>query len=134
MAYFTCSCLFHYWTSTNRSLTNKLSDTNFAIAPYSITGIPVTFKIGCKPTKEYGFSYVPVILRFYIPDPDYNVFDRWAFFHREKDYFYIMRFLSIRHVSDIYNDIKKTSEYIGPMQHQLVPSGVETEPGMQLPP
>lgn len=86
-----------------------------------LLGTQELFSIGCKPKEEYGFSYVPVVLRFCTPD-------------NENDYFYIMRFLCIRSVSDIYDDLKKTSEYIGPAKHQVVPSDITTEPGLGLPP
>ena len=78
------------------------------------------FTIGCKPREEYGFNYVPAVLRFQKDDDENNDF-------------HILRFLCVRSVSDVYDDLKKKSDYIGPAPHQLIPSDVITEPGRRLP-
>jgi hypothetical protein len=75
------------------------------------------FSIGCKPRNEYGFSYVPAILRF----------------QEGPEEFYILRFLCVRYVSDIFDEIKKKSEYVGPVKHEVIPSSIKTEPGLRLP-
>lgn len=47
--------------------------------------------------------------------------------------FHILRFLSVRIVSDLYDDLKQTSEYRPPPKAVPIPRNVETRPGIPLP-
>ena len=48
--------------------------------------------------------------------------------------FHILRFLSVRIVSDLYDDLKQTSEYKPPKRAPEIPRDVETTRGIPLPP
>ena len=48
--------------------------------------------------------------------------------------FHILRFLSVRIVSDLYDDLKQTSEYRPPPRAVEIPRDVVTVYGIPLPP
>ncbi|XP_068731732.1 putative helicase mov-10-B.1 [Montipora capricornis] len=77
------------------------------------------FNIGCKRRREYGYSYVPVVITFKTTD---NV------------EFHILRFLSVRSVSDLYDYLKQTSVYKPPPKAVRIPMDVVTIRGISLPP
>ena len=84
------------------------------------TGCSQRFRIGCKRRREYGYSYVPGVLTFETEDG--------------MEEFHILRFLSVRIVSDLYDDLKQTSEYRPPQQASEIPRDVFTTRGIPLPP
>ena len=73
--------------------------------------------MGCKRRREFGYSYVPAVFSF----------------EKGVDEFHILRFMSVRVVSDIHDILKATSPYRGVRRPDLVPSGVKTVPGISLP-
>ena len=77
------------------------------------------FRIGCKSRREFGYSYVPGVLTFETEDGIE---------------FHILRFLSVRIVSDLYDDLKQTSEYRPPARAVEIPRNVVTAWGLPLPP
>lgn len=79
-----------------------------------------TFRIGCKRRSEYGYSYVPGVLTLETEDG--------------MEEFYILRFLSVRIVSDLYDDLKQSSEYRPPQRAPEIPRDVVTTRGIPLPP
>ena len=83
------------------------------------TGCSKRFLIGCKRRREYGYSYVPGVLTFETVDG--------------MEEFHILRFLSVRIVSDLYDDLKQTSEYRPPQQAREIPRDVFTARGIPLP-
>ena len=86
----------------------------------SSTGCQRRFRIGCKHRREFGYSYVPGVLTF-------ETEGGMAEFH-------ILRFLSVRIVSDLYDDLKQTSEYKPPQRAPEIPRDVQTIKGIRLPP
>lgn len=83
------------------------------------TGCQRRFRIGCKRRREFGYSYVPGVLTFETVDGEE---------------FHILRFLSVRIVSDLYDDLKQTSEYRPPPRAVEIPRDVVTVYGIPLPP
>ena len=77
------------------------------------------FRIGCKRRTEFGYSYVPGVLSFETEDGIE---------------FHILRFLSVRIVSDLYDDLKQTSEYRPRARAVEIPRNVVTAWGLPLPP
>ena len=75
------------------------------------------FRVGCKRRKEFGYSYVPVVFTF----------------DKSGKEFHILRFLSLRIVSDIFDDLKAVAPYRGPRRPARVPDDVTTIPGGRLP-
>ena len=84
----------------------------------SSAGCQSRFRIGCKRRREYGYSYVPGVLTFETEDGEE---------------FHILRFLSVRIVSDLYDDLKQTSEYKPPERAPEIPRDVKTTLGIPLP-
>ncbi|XP_068695788.1 putative helicase mov-10-B.1 [Montipora foliosa] len=84
-----------------------------------VPGRDTKFNIGCKRRREYGYSYVPAVITFKTTD---NV------------EFHILRFLSVRIVSDLYDYLKQTSVYKPPPKAVRIPMDVVTIPGISLPP
>ena len=76
------------------------------------------FRIGCKRRREFGYSYVPGVMTFETEDGVE---------------FHILRFLSVRIISDLYDDLKQTSEYKPPPKAVRIPRDVRTIPGIKLP-
>ena len=85
---------------------------------FYLTGCQRRFRIGCKRRLEYGFSYVPGVLTFQTGDGVE---------------FYILRFFSVRIVSDLYDDLKQISEYQPPQRALEIPRDVKTFGGIPLP-
>lgn len=85
----------------------------------SSAGCQSRFRIGCKRRREYGYSYVPGVLTFET--------------ERDGEEFHILRFLSVRIVSDLYDDLKQTSEYKPPERAPEIPRDVKTTLGIRLP-
>ncbi|KAJ7370127.1 Helicase MOV-10 [Desmophyllum pertusum] len=83
------------------------------------TGCQRRFRIGCKRRREYGYSYVPGVLTF---ETKHDMAE-----------FHILRFLSVRIVSDLYDDLKQTTEYRPPQRAPDIPRDVRTTPGIPLP-
>ncbi|XP_022790553.1 putative helicase mov-10-B.1 [Stylophora pistillata] len=81
-------------------------------------GCKQRFRIGCKRRREFGYSYVPGVLTFQTEDG--------------KE-FHILRFFSVRIVSDLYDDLKQTSEYRPPPRAPEIPRDVKTFGGIPLP-
>ncbi|XP_078384845.1 putative helicase MOV-10 [Oculina patagonica] len=77
-----------------------------------------SFSVGCKPRSEYGYSYVPGVLTFKLGDGTE---------------FHILRFLAVRVISDLFEDLKPTSVYRPPPKAVRVPRDVITTPGIPLP-
>lgn len=77
------------------------------------------FRIGCKRRREFGYSYVPGVMTFETEDGVE---------------FHILRFLSVRIISDLYDDLKQTSEYKPPPKAVRIPRDVRTVYGIPLPP
>lgn len=78
-----------------------------------------TFSIGCKNRREYGYSYVPVVLTFEL---------------KNGSEFHILRFLAVQIVSDLFEELRPTSRYRTPSKAQKVPWDVKTTRGLALPP
>ena len=95
-----------------------LLEYEFIIFPFR-AGCQKRFRIGCKRRREYGYSYVPGVLTFETEDGEE---------------FHILRFLSVRIVSDLYDDLKQTSEYRPPQRAAEIPRNVVTTRGIPLPP
>ena len=85
----------------------------------SSTGCQRRFRIGCKRRREFGYSYVPGVLTFETEGGRVE--------------FHILRFLSVRIVSDLYDDLKQTSEYKPPQRAPEIPRDVQTIEGIRLP-
>ena len=77
-----------------------------------------SFDVGCRPRSEYGYSYVPGVLTFKLGDGTE---------------FHILRFLAVRVISDLFEDLKPTSVYRPPPKAERVPWDVKTTPGVPLP-
>ena len=73
---------------------------------FYLTGCQRRFRIGCKRRREFGYSYVPGVLTFQTEDGVE---------------FHILRFFSVRIVSDLYDDLKQTSEYKPPQRATEIP-------------
>ena len=112
-----------------RPLSTRLTEPNFHNSVFTLplatqislnsSGSDTKFNIGCKRRREYGYSYVPVVITFKTTD---NV------------EFHILRFLSVRIVSDLYDYLKQTSVYKPPPKAVRIPMDVVTIPGISLPP
>ena len=85
---------------------------------FYLTGCQRRFRIGCKRRLEYGYSYVPGVLTFQTGDGVE---------------FHILRFFSVRIVSDLYDDLKQISEYQPPQRALEIPRDVKTFGGIPLP-
>ena len=85
---------------------------------FYLTGCQRRFRIGCKRRREFGYSYVPGVLTFQTEDGVE---------------FHILRFFSVRIVSDLYDDLKQTSEYKPPQRATEIPRDVKTIGGIPLP-
>ena len=85
---------------------------------FYLTGCQRRFRIGCKRRREFGYSYVPGVLTFQTEDGVE---------------FHILRFFSVRIVSDLYDDLKQTSEYKPPQRATEIPRDVKTFGGIPLP-
>lgn len=78
-----------------------------------------TFSIGCKNRREYGYSYVPVVLTFK---------------KENGSEFHILRFLAVQIISDLFEELRPTTRYRTPSKAQKVPWDVKTTRGLALPP
>ena len=83
-----------------------------------LLGCQKRFRIGCKRRREFGYSYVPGVLTFQMEDGVE---------------FHILRFFSVRIVSDLYDELKPTSEYRPPQRAPEIPRDVKTFGGIPLP-
>ena len=83
----------------------------------SCSGCQKRFQIGCKERREYGYSYVPGVLTF----------------EKNNEEFHILRFLSVRIIGDLYEDLKPTAQYRPPARAFEIPRDVRTAPGIPLP-
>ena len=85
---------------------------------FYLTGCQKRFRIGCKRRREFGYSYVPGVLTFQTEDGVE---------------FHILRFFAVRIVSDLYDDLKQTSEYRPLQGAPEIPRDVRTFGGIPLP-